>query len=160
MNVRKPETEADPGYPSLRHLGGAARRLGLAAFGAGAVVAGVAAEAPPARLGGVPAAPRSESASAVQEATPVLPGSVRTAPEASRLGGKPAVVPHDGTGAKDAVGKAYVVRDGDTLSGIARQKLGDASLWPEIAKLNPGIDPERLKVGTRIVLPDTVTCKK
>lgn len=50
-------------------------------------------------------------------------------------------------------GGSYVVRSGDTLSGIAAKVLGNEGRWPEIAVLNPGVDPKRLKVGTRLRVP-------
>lgn len=49
----------------------------------------------------------------------------------------------------------YKVQDGDTLDGIARAKLGKASLWPEIQKLNPDVKPDRLKPGQELVLPSS-----
>lgn len=50
-------------------------------------------------------------------------------------------------------GGSYVVRSGDTLSGIAAKVLGNEGRWPEIAVLNPGVDPKRLKVGSRLRVP-------
>jgi len=50
-------------------------------------------------------------------------------------------------------GAGYLVRAGDTLSGVAARALGDASRWREIAALNPGVDPNRLIVGKRLRLP-------
>jgi nucleoid-associated protein YgaU len=47
----------------------------------------------------------------------------------------------------------YKVKPGDTYDGIARAQLGSASLRTEIARLNPGVRPERLQVGTVLVLP-------
>lgn len=47
----------------------------------------------------------------------------------------------------------YTIQDGDTLYDIAADKLGKGSRWQEIEKLNPDIDPDRLKVGTRIKIP-------
>ncbi|MFG0320529.1 MAG: LysM peptidoglycan-binding domain-containing protein [Planctomycetota bacterium JB042] len=46
-----------------------------------------------------------------------------------------------------------VVRQGDTLYGIAQRELGAARRWPEIVALNGHLDPERLRVGDRLVLP-------
>jgi hypothetical protein len=48
----------------------------------------------------------------------------------------------------------YTVQSGDTLSGIARQQLGDASRWPEIFPLNRGIrHPDRISPGQVLTLP-------
>ena len=46
----------------------------------------------------------------------------------------------------------YVIRSGDTLGAIARRTLGAESRWEELVKLNPGLDPKRLKIGTTIRL--------
>jgi LysM repeat protein len=48
---------------------------------------------------------------------------------------------------------SYVVRKGDTLYGIARQSYGDGKQWTRIASANPGVRPETLKVGQKIVIP-------
>jgi nucleoid-associated protein YgaU len=48
---------------------------------------------------------------------------------------------------------SYRVRAGDTLSSIARRELGQADRWREIAKANPAVDPNRLKVGQALTLP-------
>lgn len=48
----------------------------------------------------------------------------------------------------------YVVRPGDTLSGIAGRVLGDAQRWREILKDNPQItNPNRIYPGDTLVLP-------
>lgn len=48
----------------------------------------------------------------------------------------------------------YIVRPGDTLSGIAGQLLGDPKRWPELLEANPQItDPEVIFPGDSIVLP-------
>jgi nucleoid-associated protein YgaU len=49
----------------------------------------------------------------------------------------------------------YVVRDGDSLWKIASSKLGNASLYLKIAKLNSAVieDEDRLPVGLRLRLP-------
>jgi nucleoid-associated protein YgaU len=46
------------------------------------------------------------------------------------------------------------VRKGDTLSGIAAKKLGDANRWPEIARLNRDIvpDPDEILPGQVLVI--------
>jgi nucleoid-associated protein YgaU len=45
----------------------------------------------------------------------------------------------------------YVIRRGDTLSGIAQQELGDSSRWPEIFALNRDVID-----NPNVIIPDTV----
>jgi len=47
----------------------------------------------------------------------------------------------------------YKVRRGDTLSGIAKRELGSAQRWRDIQRLNPDLDPARLRPGQILVLP-------
>jgi nucleoid-associated protein YgaU len=47
----------------------------------------------------------------------------------------------------------YVVRPGDMLSVIAQRELGSARRWRDIVALNPGLDPDSLSVGARLVMP-------
>jgi len=49
--------------------------------------------------------------------------------------------------------RTYEIKEGDLLQTIARDHLGDRGRWPEIVKLNPGLDPARLKLGRKIRLP-------
>lgn len=49
--------------------------------------------------------------------------------------------------------KSYVVRAGDTLSGLAAAAYKDASLWREIARRNGIQDPRRLVPGTVLTIP-------
>jgi nucleoid-associated protein YgaU len=48
---------------------------------------------------------------------------------------------------------SYVVEKGDTLSGIAKQLLGDEGRWMQIARANRIDDPSKLAVGTRLEIP-------
>lgn len=64
-----------------------------------------------------------------------------------------AASPVRAAGAVAANGGRYAIRNGDTLSGIAASQLGDAGRWNELVALNPGLDPERLRVGAVLVLP-------
>jgi nucleoid-associated protein YgaU len=48
--------------------------------------------------------------------------------------------------------KKYVVKDGDTLYGIAKRELGKGSRWEEIAKLNE-LDGNMVKKGQTLVMP-------
>jgi LysM repeat protein len=48
----------------------------------------------------------------------------------------------------------YIVRPGDTLSGIAGKLLGDTKRWPELLEANPQVtDPQVIFPGDTIVLP-------
>ncbi len=49
----------------------------------------------------------------------------------------------------------YEVKDGDTLSGIAKEFYGDGTVtvWMAILGANPGLDSERMPVGKKINLP-------
>jgi nucleoid-associated protein YgaU len=51
--------------------------------------------------------------------------------------------------------RIYIVQSGDTLSSIAREKLGDANRWPEIFALNRDVisNPDRILPGQVLVLP-------
>ena len=58
-----------------------------------------------------------------------------------------------GKGKKGAKNKTYIVKRGDSLTSIAARKLGSASRWREIGKLNGIRDPKNIKVGQRLKLP-------
>jgi nucleoid-associated protein YgaU len=47
----------------------------------------------------------------------------------------------------------YVVKDGDTLRGIAQEKYGDASLDDIIAEANGIDDPRQISVGQELIIP-------
>ncbi len=49
--------------------------------------------------------------------------------------------------------KAYVVRVGDTLAGIAAAAYKDPTLWREIARRNGLKDPRQLTPGTVLTIP-------
>ncbi len=51
-------------------------------------------------------------------------------------------------------GKTHVVATGETLSDISKKYYGTTTKWREIVKANPGIDPEGLRVGQKVKLPD------
>lgn len=45
----------------------------------------------------------------------------------------------------------YTVKSGDTLTSIAKYKLGDAHRWPDLVSANPSVI--HLPVGTKLTLP-------
>ena len=51
----------------------------------------------------------------------------------------------------------YIVKPGDNLSGIATANIGAAGKWRIIADLNGIVNPDNIRVGQRLQLPEEVT---
>lgn len=49
--------------------------------------------------------------------------------------------------------KIYIVKEGDSFWKIAAAELGNGSRYQEIAKLNPNINTDNMKIGTKLALP-------
>lgn len=49
--------------------------------------------------------------------------------------------------------REHVVASGDTLSSIAAKYFGSEARWEEIAKANPGVNPNSMRVGTKLAIP-------
>jgi nucleoid-associated protein YgaU len=49
--------------------------------------------------------------------------------------------------------REHVVASGDTLSSIAARYLGSETRWEEIAKANPSVNPNSMRVGTKLSIP-------
>ena len=49
--------------------------------------------------------------------------------------------------------RLYTVREGESLSVIARDELGDINRWPELAYINSLSAPYTIFVGQTIMLP-------
>ena len=47
----------------------------------------------------------------------------------------------------------YTVQRGDTLWSIAERTYGDGKRWRDIVTANAGLDPTKLRVGQKIILP-------
>lgn len=47
----------------------------------------------------------------------------------------------------------YVIKSGDTLSGIAQSKLGDSKRFKELASLNNLADPNKIVAGAKLKIP-------
>ncbi len=46
----------------------------------------------------------------------------------------------------------HVIRQGETLSDISKRYFGTTTRWKEILRLNPGVDPKKMKPGDEIVV--------
>jgi nucleoid-associated protein YgaU len=58
----------------------------------------------------------------------------------------------DNTSSSD--GRVHVVASGETLMDISKKHYGTTAKWKDIIKANPGVDPEGLRVGQKLNLPD------
>lgn len=47
----------------------------------------------------------------------------------------------------------HVVRKDDTLWSMAKEYLGSGKRWKEISEANGGLDPQKLMVGQKIIIP-------
>jgi nucleoid-associated protein YgaU len=100
----------------------------------------------------LPADAQLASAPAVASKAPAAKKS-STTPE-GKSAGKPTAKPEAKKAVPASAGVAfYTVRKGDTLHSIAEKKLGGKSHVRDILALNPGLDPRRIGVGTRIKMP-------
>lgn len=61
--------------------------------------------------------------------------------------------PARGSDPAPPVNATHVVGAGETLTSIAAAWFGDGRHWSLIAQANPGLDPDRLGIGQRLVLP-------
>ena len=50
-------------------------------------------------------------------------------------------------------GNSYTIQRGDTLWAIAARHYGDGQRWKDIQEANPGIQPNRMRIGQTIALP-------
>src|SRR5262249_20846810 len=64
-----------------------------------------------------------------------------------------------GSASSTAGSHTHRIQPGETLSSISTAAYGSPSFYPAIVKANPGIDPQRLKVGQTINLPDASAIK-
>jgi len=74
---------------------------------------------------------------------------------ASAASASPPDQPAKSTAPKNTAYRYYQIKKGDRYRTIAREQLGDASRWREIAELNRDIfpDPSKIRYGVRIRLP-------
>jgi len=81
-------------------------------------------------------------------------GQKITLPAASSVVADPARLPAEKQAAVTG-GRAYEVKEGDTLSTIAKKELGTSKRWTEIYELNKTrlSDPAKIVVGMKLTLP-------
>ena len=79
------------------------------------------------------------------------PRSSRSTGRSTRRSGSAAVVDRNADRTPD---RTYVVQAGQTLSSIAGDLYGDPHAWVQIQKANPKVNPSKLRVGTKLLLPD------
>ena len=90
-------------------------------------------------------APVSPSTARLRSPAPVVPAPVPTTPTTTISRTIEAV--------SAPPARTYVVTAGDTLSGISVTYYGTEVEWNRIAEANPRVDPDRLRVGTRLQIP-------
>ncbi|MCP3916312.1 MAG: LysM peptidoglycan-binding domain-containing protein [bacterium] len=78
-----------------------------------------------------------------QSQAPRVTPTVRAQPASSRTAQEP----------RPSGSRTYVVKAGDSLERIARRELGEGARWRELQALNGGVDPLKLHVGRKLVLP-------
>ena len=114
---------------------------------------------------GAPAAGTASSAGMVDASTPtanasptspkpVVPTGNTTTTRPVTVNFDPRTVVADPPMPSTAGSRSYVIKSGDTLEQIARAQLGDGQKWRQIASANPGINPNNLKVGQSITIPE------
>jgi nucleoid-associated protein YgaU len=95
------------------------------------------------RIGTELALPAGARPAAAREALVQQPAQKPASKPAQPVAGAPA----------KSGGRSYTVQRGDTLSSIAAKQLGDSNRWKDIQAVNPGLDPNRLRVGDALRLP-------
>lgn len=63
--------------------------------------------------------------------------------------------PAPSAAAPAAGARVHVIQRNETLSSIAAAAYGSANYYPHILRANPDLNPERLQIGTKIVLPES-----
>ena len=87
-----------------------------------------------------PAKPTQSSPAPATRNVPAL-----TPPAAAQ---QPAPAPQPAAG-----GKSYTIKPGDNLWNIAKEVYGDGTKYQRILDANPGLNPDNMKPGTKIVIP-------
>ena len=101
---------------------------------------------------------KAEDAKAADGGTVVPPmlkgGAVDHSAVDNSAGSKGAVVPPSTDVASSTASRTHVIQPGENYSSIARAAYGRASYHTLIQRANPNINPNRLRPGITIVLPE------
>jgi LysM repeat protein len=111
---------------------------------------GTRSNAPQANQPATLAPPKTTPAAVEPKTTAPPPQRTTTPPPARRTPAPPATTRYT----------TYVVRSGDTLSGIAQRWFGDSSKWDLIASANPDVDPDRLQIGATLRMPPKTAIRR
>ncbi|MBU3682737.1 MAG: LysM peptidoglycan-binding domain-containing protein [Phycisphaerales bacterium] len=104
--------------------------------------------------GGTDIASTANATASPTSSKPVVPTGNATTTRPVTVNFDPRTVAADPAMPTTAGSRSYVIKSGDTLEAIARAQLGDGQKWRQIASANPGINPNNLKVGQSITIPE------
>ena len=87
--------------------------------------------------------------------TSVIPSGNSTVPPTGSINStpdRPELTPPAGVSQAGAA-QSHLVENGDTLTSIAAQYYGDGRKFKLIVDANPGLNPNRLRLGAKLVIP-------
>jgi len=155
MKIKKSTLAKQPGYPSRRQFLAKGLLAGAAAIGTASVSTGCRTPGkvrdgiiePEPALGGIPPHEPVNTNSTTSDS-----GSTNVA-QSKDIQQAPGTIKPEPTQTLTGESTSYKIRKGDTLSSISKDCLGSENRWQEIAELNPGINPKKLKIGTELKIP-------
>jgi 5'-nucleotidase len=110
-----------------------------------------------------PASPNQQQQQRQAQPAPVVQSAAKPAPTpapatrsaaAATPAAKPAQpAPQPAPQQPGAAGRTYTIKPGDNLWNIAKEVYGDGTKYQRILDANPGINPDNMKPGTKIVIP-------
>ena len=99
------------------------------------------------------AEPKPPSPQVVHQATPAATQKAArpAAPEPAPAPAKPKAAAPSPPAVPSA--RTYTIKPGDNLWNISKEVYGDGTKYPRIIEANPGLNPDNMKPGTKIVIP-------
>ena len=96
---------------------------------------------------------QQRQAQAAQPAKPT-PGPATRSVAAPAPAPAPAAAPQPKPAPQPAAGgRSYTIKPGDVLWNISKEVYGDGTKYQRILDANPGLNPDNMKPGTKIVIP-------